>query len=306
MTGKHRAARRRTYAAIAVAVAIALFLIPLVAFARAGGGQVGGGSSGGGFSGGSGSSGFSSSSRGYSSGGSGSPFDNPVTGALIIGISVVTALIVGLVVVKVARAMRNDVPAPPAAMPAAAVAELTSTDPEFTEQAFRARVTEMFMAIQNAWMARDLEPARRFLADAQFNILNASVQTDYIAAGHINKLDALRLIDMWPVAVTREGGYDSVTMLIEASVIDYTVDERTGEIVNPAELGDGTTPTTFREYWTFMRGSGAVSRAGATIASCPNCGAAVSTEDYVKCAYCAASMNDPTLDWVLVRIEQIG
>ncbi len=88
-------------------------------------------------------------------------------------------------------------------------------------------------------------------------------------------------------------------------MIDYTVDERTGELVNPAELGDGKTPKQFQEYWTFIRKVGAHTKAETTIRKCPNCGAPVADGNYVECAYCETVMNDPALDWVLMRIEQV-
>jgi len=163
----------------------------------------------------------------------------------------------------------------------------------------------MFVAIQYAWMARNLEPVRRFLSDQQFVVLDNSVKNDYVAKGQINKLDNIHVDNMQPVEITRVGDYDSVKMLVTATCIDYTVDERSGEIVNPAELGDGKTPRTFQEYWTFMRKSGAQSKVDASIQKCPNCGAPVTDGNYVKCAYCGVQMNDPTLDWVLMRIEQV-
>jgi ribosomal protein L32 len=54
-----------------------------------------------------------------------------------------------------------------------------------------------------------------------------------------------------------------------------------------------------------MRKSGAKTKADASIQKCPNCGAPVTDGNYVKCAYCGVQMNDPTLDWVLMRIEQV-
>jgi ribosomal protein L32 len=54
-----------------------------------------------------------------------------------------------------------------------------------------------------------------------------------------------------------------------------------------------------------MRKSGAQSKIDSSIQKCPNCGAPVTDGNYVKCAYCGAQMNDPTLDWVLMRIEQV-
>jgi hypothetical protein len=61
---------------------------------------------------------------------------------------------------------------------------------------------------------------------------------------------------------------------------------------------------TFDEYWTLVRKAGAQTKLDATIHKCPNCGGPVTDGNYVKCAYCGTMMNDPALDWVLLRIEQ--
>ncbi|HEX9092959.1 MAG TPA: zinc-ribbon domain-containing transport protein [Coriobacteriia bacterium] len=296
---------RKVLAALAVAVLLAALLVPTVALARAGGGHVGGGSSGG------------SSGGGFSSSGSsgGIPFVGGSGGGCGGGIGTIVIIIIVLIVISKMKGGSGKsggsggggggAPMPPSMPSGDPYAEIKAADPNFNAEMFQGRVNEMFVAIQYAWMNRNMEPVRRFLSDQQFTVLNNSVQTDYIAKGQINKLDNVHITQMQPVEVVRQGDFDSVKMLITAACIDYTVDERTGQIVNPAELGDGKTPTTFQEYWTFMRKAGVASKMDATIQKCPNCGAPVTDGNYVKCAYCGVQLNDPTLDWVLMRIEQV-
>ena len=307
-----KTALKRVLAVMAVVMLLAALLVPAVAVARAGGGHVGGSS--GGFSSGGSSFGGSRSSGfvgGSSLGGGG------LGGCC--GSSVIVVVVLVFVVVWVIISMRKGggsggadggggsfTPPVGGQMPSGdPFSEIKAADPNFNTEMFYGRVNEMFVAIQYAWMNRNLEPVRRFLSDQQFSVLNNSVQADYVAKGQINKLDNIHIDHMEPVEVVKQGDYDSVKMLITATSIDYTVDERTGDLVNPSELGDGKTPSTFREFWTFMRKSGVQSKMDATIAKCPNCGGPVTDGNYVKCAYCGAQMNDPTLDWVLMRIEQV-
>lgn len=311
---------RKALAVLAVVALIAALLVPAIAFARAGGGHVGGGSR---------SSGGSSS---RSSGG-GSSFGSALGGAAIgsalgggggggggcCGAIVVIIVIIVIVAIVMnnnkkgggggapmtfdANAGEGDL-VKPAGLSGDPFAEIKAADPAFSAELFYGRVNEMFIAIQYAWMNRNMEPVRRFLADQQFSVLQNGVQ-EYVLKGRINMLESVHITAMQPVEVTRQGDYDSVKMLITAACIDYTIDERTKELVNPGELGDGKTPTTFQEYWTFMRKAGAQSKVDASIQKCPNCGAPVTDGNYVKCAYCGMQMNDPTLDWVLMRIEQV-
>jgi predicted lipid-binding transport protein (Tim44 family) len=181
--------------------------------------------------------------------------------------------------------------------------QIKADDPNFSEQGFYGRVNEMFLAIQKAWEARNMEPARRFLSEEQFQVLADGVG-EYVRNGQINKLDSIHIDHLEPMSITREGDKDYIKVDITASVIDYTIDERTQQLVNPGLLGDGKTLKTFDEYWTLVRNVGSQTKADATVKKCPNCGGPVSDGNYVKCAYCGMMMNDPALDWVLLRIEQ--
>ena len=122
---------------------------------------------------------------------------------------------------------------------------MKASDPNFSEQLFYGRVNEMFLAVQKAWEARNMEPARRFLSQQQFDVLQGGVG-EYVRNGQINKLDSIHIDKINPVSVTREGDSDYVKVILTATVIDYTIDERTGEIVNPDVLGDGKTPEDVR------------------------------------------------------------
>jgi hypothetical protein len=321
MKTRTRSTIRLLCAVLVAVLLLALMLAPTLAFARAGGGHVSSGGSSSSHS--SGSSGGSSSFGGSnsfgsssSSGSSGSGSFGGFIGPCVCGAPVLIIVVVLVLVLMAANKRKQggtpaggpatSAPIVPGAMPAGdPFSDIKAGDPNFNTEMFYGRVNEMFIAIQYAWMNRNLEPVRRFLSDQQFSVLNNSVQTDYVAKSQINKLDNIHVDHMEPVEVVKQGDYDSVKMLITATVIDYTVDERTGALVNPGELGDGKTPTTFQEYWTFMRKSGVQSKMDATITKCPNCGAPVTDGNYVKCAYCGVQMNDPTLDWVLMRIEQV-
>jgi predicted lipid-binding transport protein (Tim44 family) len=300
-------------------VLLCALLVPGVTLARAGGGHVsnpGHSSGGGGFGGsshsfgGSGGNFLGGAAAGSAIGGGGGSWC--CTALVIIAIVVVIFVIVQRYGKQGGSSGGDSGGAPTPSSPAdlgvgqqqtADFGQLKADDPNFSEQQFYGRVNEMFLAVQKAWEARNMEPARRFLSQEQFQVLQDGVG-EYVRNGQINKLDSIHIDKITPVSVSREGDSDYVKVMIAASVIDYTIDERTGQLVNPAVLGDGKTVKQFEEYWTLTRKVGAQSKADATITKCPNCGAPVTDGNYVKCAYCGTMMNDPALDWVLLRIEQ--
>jgi predicted lipid-binding transport protein (Tim44 family) len=312
---------RITVKRIAVLVLLALILSALIApaitLARAGGGHTsnsgssrssGGSSS---RSSGSGGSALGGAALGYalgsSSGGGGGSFGGCCTFFVIIIIILVAYVMITRFFGGGGGSSGGDGGDMPDFTPeepqSTDFSALKQEDPDFSEQDFYGRVNEMFLAIQKAWEARNMEPARRFLAEQQFQVLQDGVG-EYVRNGQINKLDSIHIDKITPVSISQEGQSDYVKVMITASVIDYTVDERTGALVNPGVLGDGKTVKTFDEYWTLVRRVGAKTKADATIKKCPNCGGPVTDGNYVKCAYCGTMMNDPALDWVLLRIEQ--
>ena len=69
--------------------------------------------------------------------------------------------------------------------------------------------------------------------------------------GHINKLEsiAIRKVDL--VNAGSDGEEDFATVLFTANLLDYTVDEKSGEVVD----GSNTNPVKFAEEWTWARPS---------------------------------------------------
>ena len=68
----------------------------------------------------------------------------------------------------------------------------------------------------------------------------------------INKLDniAVRSVDI--TEAWQEQGQDYVTVHFYANLLDYVVDENSGQVFS----GSKTDPVKFEEYWTFTRSVG--------------------------------------------------
>ena len=66
---------------------------------------------------------------------------------------------------------------------------------------------------------------------------------------------------MEPAEVWQESGRDFIAVLFTASLLDYTVDDRTGKVVD----GDRLNPVKLQEFWTFTRDIG-----NRAVAACGN------------------------------------
>ncbi|MBS1235003.1 MAG: import inner rane translocase, subunit Tim44, partial [Nitrospirae bacterium] len=102
--------------------------------------------------------------------------------------------------------------------------------------------------IQAAWMNRDLSSLTPLLSDE----MNITFQADIDAHKREKKINRIENIAVRTVEITeawQESGQDFITARFYANLLDYTVDDSTGEVIT----GSKTEPVKFEEYWTFTR-----------------------------------------------------
>jgi len=128
------------------------------------------------------------------------------------------------------------------------LANISQFDPAFNEAKFQETAMDIFFKIQGAWANRDMGTVRKLLTDEMYRIFQQDV--DQLKAQKlINRLEniAVRSVDI--TEAWQESGADFLTVRILASLLDYNVDEITGQVVE----GSKTEPVKFEEYWTFSR-----------------------------------------------------
>ncbi|MFH1596019.1 MAG: Tim44 domain-containing protein [Pseudomonadota bacterium] len=128
------------------------------------------------------------------------------------------------------------------------LANIRQFDPYFEEATFQDLGMDVFFKIQGAWANRDLSSVRSLLTDEMFRILQADADR-LKAEKKINRLEniAVRSVDI--TEAWQESGADFITARVYANLLDYNVDETTGQVVE----GSKTEPVKFEEYWTFTR-----------------------------------------------------
>jgi len=67
--------------------------------------------------------------------------------------------------------------------------------------------------------------------------------------GRINRLENIAVRSVTVTEAWQESGQDYVTVQFQASLLDYTLDERSGQVVE----GSRAEPVKFEEFWTFVR-----------------------------------------------------
>jgi predicted lipid-binding transport protein (Tim44 family) len=121
-------------------------------------------------------------------------------------------------------------------------------DPTFDEAVFRETSSDIFFKIQAGWANRDLEPVKGLLTSEVFSTLKTDVH-ELRREKKVNRLGNIAVRSVNLVEVWQESGSDYITVKFLANLLDYTVDEATGQVIS----GSMTDPVKFEEYWTFTR-----------------------------------------------------
>jgi len=106
----------------------------------------------------------------------------------------------------------------------------------------------MFQGVQQAVTMRDVAWIRDHLGDEIYGVLQAQCE-QLRADRRTNRLDKIVLGDADVTEAWQENGQDYVTVRLVGSMLDYTVDDATGNVVQ----GSSTEPAAVDEYWTFTR-----------------------------------------------------
>ena len=145
----------------------------------------------------------------------------------------------------------RDTPPPPPGSPVtleAGFAEIRRTDPGFDPAYFKEVASDVFFQVQAGWMRRDLDSYRHLLGDTLAEEYGAHFAR-MREQGVINKLESIAIRNVEICAAGSTGSEDFVTVLFTANLLDYTVNETTGDLVE----GSMTSPVKFAEEWTWAR-----------------------------------------------------
>jgi predicted lipid-binding transport protein (Tim44 family) len=127
------------------------------------------------------------------------------------------------------------------------VAHIRQMDPGFDPAVLAETARALFPDVQRAVGARDMSAVSSRLTPRMYTTLVG--QCDRLrAARHTNRLEQLDVRRAEVTEAWQESGQDYVTVYLTGSVVDYTVDDASGALVEGSR-----SPQEFSEYWTFAR-----------------------------------------------------
>jgi predicted lipid-binding transport protein (Tim44 family) len=128
------------------------------------------------------------------------------------------------------------------------IAHIRTMDPGFDPSAIADHTRRVYFVVQQAIGMRELAGVREYLTPEMATVLQA--QCDRLrSARQTNRVERLDIRRAEVSEVWQEGGQDYVTVLVAASMLDYTVDDATGAVVE----GSRTAQQEIEDFWTFTR-----------------------------------------------------
>ncbi|MCF8055505.1 MAG: Tim44 domain-containing protein [Desulfocapsa sp.] len=121
-------------------------------------------------------------------------------------------------------------------------------DPDFDPAYFVEVASDVFFKVQAGWMRRDISSYRHLLGE-QLASEYAVQFSEMEARGEINKLENISIRNVEVVGAGSENEEDFVTVLFTANLLDYTVDDKSGDLIS----GSMTEPVKFAEEWSWAR-----------------------------------------------------
>ena len=128
------------------------------------------------------------------------------------------------------------------------IRHIRQMDSTFDPVHFTAAASDVFFQVQAAWMGRDTEPIRHLMTPEIYEQMHKECERLRVER-HINRLENIAARSTEVTEAWQESGQDFVTVHFLASLLDYTVDEGSNQLV----AGSRTEPVKFEEYWTFTR-----------------------------------------------------
>jgi predicted lipid-binding transport protein (Tim44 family) len=128
------------------------------------------------------------------------------------------------------------------------VAAIRQMDGSFDPARFGEEASDVFFKVQAAWSTRDMRGAGAVVTPEMTDILQKDGDR-LRAQGRVNRLENIAVRSVTLTEAWQEGGQDYITVRFLASLLDYTVEEASGQVVE----GSRSEPVKFEEYWTFAR-----------------------------------------------------
>ena len=261
---------------------------------------------------GGGGSDYSSSSSDYDSSGLSIDYfsgDDESDGGGSLGTTVfVIVIIVVIIAISGAKKGKNSGSAPvrhTVSRPAnlKPISEYTAIDEGFSEAEMKEKLSNLYVRMQQCWQNKNIEELRPFFTDSFYSQMEMQLK-GIIDAKQTNHIERIAVLSVELEGFTQSETEDKIYAEIKTRIIDYTLDDKTGNVVSGSKTAEK-----FMTYeWELTRPTGkkTVRSEETKAVNCPNCGAPVEINKTARCPYCGSIITTENDEFVINTIKGVS
>ena len=182
--------------------------------------------------------------------------------------------------------------------------EYLELDPQFDEERIRTLMSNLYVQMQETWQKKDISSLRPYMTDRFFSQMDSQLE-QFRRAGRTDYTERIAVLNTGLVGWRQSAGMDYITVSLNARIVSYVLDDRTGELIS----GDKNREK-FMEYEIELcRKSGAITNPeadGVKSATCPHCGAPLKVNASAKCEYCGSVITAVNSEWAICGMRGIS
>lgn len=179
----------------------------------------------------------------------------------------------------------------------------TQLDASFDPEAFKEKLSNLYVQFQNAWQDKNMEGLRPYLTDAMYAQCDRQLDA-YRQKNQTNHIERIAVLSVELAGWKQGAGTDMIVAELKTRIVDYVTDDNTGTIIRGSDKQEK-----FMTYeWTLVRSSGqkTTQNGGLTSHTCPYCGANVDINHTAVCEYCGSVLTTDTFDWAVSNIKGLS
>lgn len=183
------------------------------------------------------------------------------------------------------------------------MSQYKALDPQFDANRLSEKVGNWYVQMQAAWTQKDLSQLRPYFSDALYAQMERQVQ-QYVTNHRTNYVENISVLGVQLRGYRQTGGVDEIIADVTTRITDYTVDDRTGEVIKGSKTAEK-----FMTYeYSLTRTTGEVTQEQEemTTITCPHCAAPVNINESAQCPYCGSVLTVATHGWVISGIKGIS
>lgn len=183
------------------------------------------------------------------------------------------------------------------------ISNYSQLDPKFDANKLSEKIGNWYVQMQTAWTKKDITQLRPYFSDALYAQMEAQVQK-YVQNHQTNYVEDVSVMGVKLRGYRQTGDVDEIIAEVTARIKDYTVDDKTGEVVKGSKTAEKF--ITYEYSLTRTKGETTEEQEALTTITCPHCAASVNINESAKCPYCGSVLTVAKHGWVISGMKGIS